>query len=75
MSGVNSAARGRASEGWRELLSRSSEALPQFSRNKDETHRGSSTLATFLRWSLLAGEVEETGKEIVVRVESRHGEG
>lgn len=57
------------SEGWRELLSRSSEALTQFSRNKDEAHTESSVLATFPRWGLLAGEVEETGKEIVVRVE------
>ena len=51
------------------MLSRSSEALTQFSRNKDEAHSDSGTLATFPRWSLLAGEVEETDKEIVVRVE------
>jgi len=58
------------SEGWRELLSRSSEALTHFARNKDEAHTGSGgALATFPRWSLLAGEVEETDKDIVVRVE------
>lgn len=57
------------SEGWRELLSRSSSALTHFSRNKDEEHTESGTLATFPRWSLLAGEVEETDKEIMVRVE------
>lgn len=58
------------SEGWRELLSRSSEALTQFSRNnKDETQPEGGALAAFPCWSLLAGEVEETGKEIVVRVE------
>ncbi|MBU0594806.1 MAG: Hsp20/alpha crystallin family protein [Pseudomonadota bacterium] len=58
------------SEGWRELLSRSSDSLTHFSRNKDEeqqVHGG--TLATFPRWSLLAGEVEETEKELIVRVE------
>ncbi len=58
------------SDGWRELLSRSSEALTHFSRsNKNETHPGDGALATFPRWSLLAGEVEETDKDIVVRVE------
>ena len=57
------------SEGWRELLSRSSNALTRFSRNKDEALTESRALATFPRWSLLAGEVEETEKEIVVRVE------
>jgi len=57
------------SEGWRELLSRSSDALTHFVRNKDEAHPEGGALATFPRWSLLAGEVEETSKEIVVRVE------
>lgn len=57
------------SEGWRELLSRSSNALTQFSRNKGDAQAGNGTLATFPRWSLLAGEVEETDKDILVRVE------
>lgn len=58
------------SEGWRELLSRSSDALTHFSRNnKHEVQQESGFLATFPRWGLLAGEVEETDKEIVVRVE------
>ncbi|MGC2456777.1 MAG: Hsp20/alpha crystallin family protein [Gallionellaceae bacterium] len=57
------------SEGWRELLSRSSDALTHFTRNKDEARPESGALATFPRWSLLAGEVEETPKEIVVRIE------
>ena len=61
---------GNLSEGWRELLSRSSDALTHFSRNnKHEVQQESGSLATFPRWSLLAGEVEETDKEIVVRVE------
>lgn len=58
------------SEGWHELLSRSSDALTHFSRNnKHGTQHDVSALATFPRWSLLAGEVEETDKDIVVRVE------
>jgi len=57
------------SEGWRELLSRSSHALTHFVRNKDNEKAGNDALATFPRWGLLAGEVEETGKEIMVRVE------
>lgn len=61
------------SEGWRELLSRNSNALTHFSsdnetRSSDNETR-SSQLATFPRWSLLAGEVEETDREILVRVE------
>ena len=54
-------------EGWRELLSRSGDALTHFARDKDEAQPGA--LATFPRWSLLAGEVEETDTEVVVRVE------
>ena len=65
------------SEGWRELLSRSSNALTHFGQHKDEIKvhgkedaaNTGSELAGFPRWSLLAGEVEETAKEIVVRVE------
>ena len=58
------------SEGWRELLSRSSDALTHFSHNnKHGAQQESGALATFPRWGLLAGEVEETDKEIVVRVE------
>jgi HSP20 family protein len=59
------------SEGWRELLSRSSDALTHFSRsNKSEVQPEGGALASFPRWSLLAGEVEETDREIVVRVEA-----
>lgn len=58
------------SDGWRELLSRSSNALTHFSRNnKNETQPEGGALATFPRWGLLSGEVEETDREIVVRVE------
>lgn len=55
------------SEGWRELLSRGSDALTHFSHDKDEEKHGA--LAPFPRWGLLAGEVEETEKDVVVRVE------
>lgn len=57
------------SEGWRELLSRSSNALTHFSLSKEEALVQSGDLATFPRWSLLAVEVEEMDKEIVVRLE------
>lgn len=57
------------SEGWRELLSRSSNALTHFTRDKSDEARESGSLASFPSWSLLAGEVEETGKDVLVRVE------
>jgi HSP20 family protein len=58
------------SDGWREMLSRGSNALTHFSVAKDEALTQSGTsLAAFPRWGLLAGEVEEIGNEIIVRVE------
>ena len=61
------------SDGWRELLSRSGDSLTHFAHGKgvEEAAAGapSTPLANFPRWSLLAGEVEETGKDVVVRVE------
>lgn len=58
------------SEGWRELLSGSNDALTHFSRNnKNGAQPENGALATFPCWGLLAGEVEETDDEIVVRVE------
>lgn len=57
------------SEGWRELLSRSSDALTHFGRHKEEARQQGGALAAFPSWGLLAGEVEETAKDIVVRVE------
>ncbi len=56
------------SEGWRELLSRSSDSLTHFALNKDEEMNRS--LATFPRWGLLAGEMEETDKDVLLRVEA-----
>ena len=56
-------------EGWHELLSRSNNALTHFTRSKEDDEKSSDELAALPRWSLLAGELEETGKDIVVRVE------
>lgn len=59
------------SEGWRELLSRGGGALTHFGRDKDQEADSALAFppAGFPRWSLLAGEVEETDKDILVRVE------
>lgn len=57
------------SEGWHELLSRSGNALTHFTRRKEDEQPASSELAAFPRWSLLAGELEETAKDVVVRIE------
>lgn len=54
------------SEGWRELLSRSGNSLTHFSRADDDK---GSDLAKMPRWSLLAGELEETDTDVVARVE------
>jgi HSP20 family protein len=57
------------SSGWHELLSRSGDALTHFTRRKDSDEMGDTALVTFPRWSLLAGELEETGNDVVVRFE------
>ena len=56
-------------EGWHELLSRSSNALTKFTPHKNDEQKTSGELATFPSWSLLAGELEETAKDVLVRVE------
>ena len=56
-------------EGWHELLSRSSHALTHFNRSKDEEKPEAGSPALFPRWSLLAGELEETATDVLVRVE------
>lgn len=56
-------------QGWRELYRRSGSALTYFEHNKFQ-HPGEEAAApAFPSWSLLAGEVEETDKEFVVRLE------
>jgi HSP20 family protein len=54
------------SEGWRELLSRGGNSLTHFAR---EGGAEQNAAADFPRWSLLAGEVEETEEALIVRVE------
>jgi len=57
------------SDGWRELFSRSSNALTHFSHTRDVSPPPGAIFAPYPRWSLLASELEETDKEIVVRIE------
>lgn len=56
-------------EGWRELFTRSRDALTHYAGGKNEELAQTGSLADFPRWSLLAGEVEETARDILVRVE------
>ena len=55
--------------GWRELLCRSSDALTYFARSKAEDVPLGKASHALPNWALLAGEVEETGDEVVVRLE------
>ena len=55
-------------EGWREMLSRSSTALTRFGRGEDR-RKDSDTDQEFPSWSLLAGECWETAQSVIVRVE------
>jgi HSP20 family protein len=57
------------SEGWHELFNRSSNALTHFGQGKEAKQSAGSIATPYPRWSMLAGEVEETDKEIVVRLE------
>lgn len=57
------------SEGWNELFNRSGNALTRFTRRKVNAPDDRADLALLPSWSLLAGELEETGKDVVVRVE------
>ena len=57
------------SDGWHELLRRGGGSLTHFSHQKSEGEEPSSELSTLPRWSLLAGEVEETTDDVIVRVE------
>lgn len=56
-------------EGWRELLLHSNDALTHFTHRKHDERQSSSPAAKLPRWSLLAGELEETRKDVWVRVE------
>jgi HSP20 family protein len=54
------------SEGWRELLTRSSGSLTRFTSRKTPEGPASPDAA---RWSLLAAETWETAQSLVIRVE------
>lgn len=56
-------------EGWRELLSSSGNALTHFARDKDRDEAEQGGSIGFPHWALLAGEVEETEKDVLVRLE------
>lgn len=57
------------SDGWRELLSRSSNALTHFKKKQEDNPGSEISLSQFPSWSLLAGEVVETDESIIVRLE------
>jgi HSP20 family protein len=57
------------SEGWRELLTRSSNALTRYTRSSEPPVAGSTADRATPSWGLLAGDVSDDGKNIVVRVE------
>lgn len=56
-------------EGWSELLSRSGNALTHFSLHRDKKGSDGEVRTTFPRWGMLAGEIEESGGDIFVRIE------
>lgn len=56
------------SDGWRELLTRSGNALTRYTR-KDEPPLEANAEALAPSWGLIAGDVVDDGKNIVVRVE------
>ena len=57
------------SEGWRELLSRSGNALTHYAKGQEPEKPGEMSLVKFPNWGLLAGEVIESEKSIVVKLE------
>ncbi len=57
-------------EGWQHLTERASNALTRFSPNVGETKGEERQLeAAAMRWGLLAAEVQENDKEVIVRLE------
>lgn len=57
------------SEGWNELLGRSGSALTHFASAQSRDSAGDAAPDRFPSWSLLAGELEETERDVVVRLE------
>lgn len=60
--------RKRLTQGWRELLVRSSRALTEFARSSKSTEAGG-VPEDSPQWALLAAESWETAKSIIVRIE------
>ncbi|MGQ0523317.1 MAG: Hsp20/alpha crystallin family protein [Betaproteobacteria bacterium] len=56
------------SDGWRELLTRSGNALTRYTR-KDEPTGGAAESDGAPSWGLIAGDILDDGRNIVVRVE------
>ena len=56
-------------EGWRELLCKNNGALTHFSCSNNDGQTQSQRQDTSPHWSLLAVEVEESDKELLVRIE------
>jgi HSP20 family protein len=65
---INRAWRNSA-EGWRDLLHRSSNALTHFTHAKEDKADEKRWPDGFPQWGLMAGEIEETDKEVLVRLE------
>jgi HSP20 family protein len=57
------------SDGWRELLSRSSNALTHYQRKDEPGGRPAAAEDHAPSWSVVAGDVMDDGRDIVVRVE------
>jgi len=58
-------------EGWRELLTRSGNALTHFGQPVKRADEEETVFPAALpHWSLLAGEVTETAREVIVRLEA-----
>lgn len=57
-------------EGWRELWQRSGGALTRFRRDAKDEEEAAAGRALAPRWAMLAGDVYENDREIVVRLEA-----
>lgn len=58
------------SDGWRDLLTRSGNALTRYTRGSDETSAARAGAEVDVpRWGLLAGDVLDDARNVVVRIE------
>ena len=60
---------GNVADGWRELMSRSANALTRFTRKDNGNAPAEVIPADAPRWGVLAGDLVDTDSEIVVRLE------